>query len=53
MTQMTFHIFVNFLSILLSYGKVKDKDVLIRVKFHHFIWGGQMEEVRGRYWGNP
>ena len=32
---MTFHIFVNFLIVLFSYGKVKDKDVfLIRIKFH-------------------
>ena len=31
---MTFHIFVNFLIILFSYGKVKDKDVfLIMIKF--------------------
>ena len=32
---MTFHISVNFLIVLFSYGKVKDKDVfLIGIKFH-------------------
>ena len=35
MTKMTFHIFANFLIVLFSYGKFKDKDgFLIRIKFH-------------------
>ena len=50
MTKMTFHIFVNFLNVLFSYGKVKDKDIFIRIKFH---WGGQKERVRVGMGDNP
>ena len=46
---MTFYIFVNFLIVLFSNGKVKDKDVFNKDQISS--GGGQKEEVSGGYGG--